>query len=278
MTNDEQLERQVERWLAETARPMPAELLNDVLLELPRSSRRSWPPASFPWRRFRPVLGVGLAAAVIVAVGVAGNAIPLLQAWLPPGGSATPPPSALARVWDPAADFQVGSHASNPSGDAYGNPGVWAYLYGPGTAREPAGYTPMPSFDAGLDQWWVPGFDTLKIYRNGDGTGLELHPFRTDNEGIRTAILRWTSPVDGQMQVRAQFILRQVCQVAAGGTTVSVDDAASRLWTADIPAQQAGSFETTIAVRRGSTLFFVVEPGSDSNCDTTTLVLRITTR
>jgi hypothetical protein len=276
MSSDDQLERQVERWLAETARPMPPELLDDVLLELPRTSRRSWRPAGIPWRARRPVLAVGIAAVLIVAVGLAGNAVPFLQRWLP-AGAGSPAPTGLVRTWDPAADFRVGSLAANPSDDAYGNAGVWAYLYGPSTAQDPASYALMPTFNVKLDQWWVPAFRTLNIYPNPDGTALELHSFRTGNEGIRTAILRWTSPVAAQVRLHAQFTLGQTCQVQGDGVIVSVDDAATRLWTAAIPAHETRTFDTTIAVETGAPLYVVVEPGADSNCDTTTLVLRIST-
>lgn len=277
MSTDDQLERRVEQWLAETARPMPPEILDDVLLELPRVARRSWPRIETPWRRLRPALAVGLVAALIVTVGLAGNAIPFLQRWFPAGGSATPGPAAVARVWDPYADFEVGSHAANPSGDAYGNPGVWAYLYGPGTSREPAGYVLMPSFDTSTNRWTVPGFQTLEIYPVSDGTAVELHPFKTGNEGARTAILRWTSPVAAQVSVRARFIVGQTCPVRGDGVIASIDDGATRLWTADVPEGDTASFDSTVVVQPGSTLYFVVEPGIDSNCDTTTLVLRIAT-
>jgi hypothetical protein len=277
MSPDDQLERQVERWLAETARPMPPGLLDDVLLELPGTPRRAWLPAGIPWRTRRPVLAVGMAAVLIVAVGLAGGAIPYLQRWLPAGGGESPAPTGVARRWDPAADFRVGSLAANPSDDAYGHTGVWTYLYGTSTAPDPSGDVAMPSFDASRDQWVVPGFETLGISRSADGTGLLLHPFRTGNEGIRTAILRWTSPVTGEVRVHAQFTLGQTCQVSGDGAIVSVDDSATRLWTAAIPPHQTRTFDTTIRVEIGTPIHVVVEPGADSNCDTTSLALRIST-
>jgi hypothetical protein len=277
MSSDDQLERQVERWLAETARPMPPELLDDVLLELPRTRRRSLAPAGIPWRARRPVLAVAIAAVLIVAIGVVGSAFPFLQRPLPAGIGESLAPAGLVRTWDPAADFRVGSLAANPSDDAYGNSGVWAYLYGPSIARDPGGYALMPSFNESLDQWWVPGFRTLNIYPTPDRTALVLHSFRTGNEGVRTAILRWTSPVAARVRVRAQFTLGQTCQVTGDGAIVSVDDAATRLWTAAIPPHQTRTFDTTIRVETGTTLYVVVEPGADSNCDATTLALRIST-
>jgi len=274
MSADDQLERQVERWLAEMARPMPPGLLDDVLLELPGTRRRSWVPAGIPWRARRPVLAVAVAAVLIVAVGLAGSAVPILQRWLPAGGQSSAP-TGLVRTWDAAADFRLGSLGVNPSDDAYGNAGVWAYLYGASTAHDPAGYVPMPSFDTSRDQWVVPGFETLGI--NPDGSALELHPFRSGNEGIRTAILRWTSPITGPVRLHAEFTAGQTCQVAGDGVIVSVDEAATRLWSEVVPAQQTRIFDTTLPVAVGTQLHFVVEPGADSICDTTTLILRIST-
>src|SRR5688500_1358920 len=107
MSTDERLEREVERWLAETARPMPPELLEEVLADVPRA------PQAGSTGRFgsRPrwlVPGAIAALTLVVAVAVVANLRPSLG----PGGVPThgnsPAPSGIPLAWDPFEDFVTG--------------------------------------------------------------------------------------------------------------------------------------------------------------------------
>lgn len=96
MSGDDNLERRLETWLESTARPMPPELLDDVVTTVSRL-RPIGIRAHFPsGRRWRLVTGA--LAAVILAVGV-GAALRLPVG--PNPGSTPAPPSAPAS--DPTA-------------------------------------------------------------------------------------------------------------------------------------------------------------------------------
>lgn len=88
---DDDLERRLEGWLADTARPMPAELFDDIVAAAPRVARagvRAEFPSGGRWR-----LAIGaLVAVVVVAIGV--GVVGRLP--LAPGASPSPPPGPSA--------------------------------------------------------------------------------------------------------------------------------------------------------------------------------------
>ena len=58
------------------------------------------------------------------------------------------------------------------------------------------------------------------------------------------------------------------------GDTKVLDECVSQNWI-NVDPGQSRPFETTIDVEAGQSLFFVVDPGRASNCDTTELELSI---
>jgi hypothetical protein len=278
MMPDDRLKERVEQWLADTAQPIPAEVVEDILRELPGQGR------AWPWtrssRRWAWPVAVGAAAVLIVGLGLAAKT-PFLQALLPGAGGRSPAASVTIMAWDPALDFGLGREARNPAADGFGNLGTWRYLYGETEALDPATFSLMPDFDVGDGAWSVPGLLNLRIYRSGGPTEpedtIELHPFRTDNEGTKPAILGWTSPISARVSVHAAFVLRQVCDVPADGVLVHLAHDAASIWSAEIPALQQATYDGTMTVERGESLYVVVSPGEDSSCDTTTLTLRVST-
>lgn len=99
MSDRDDLERRLEAWLEATARPMPPDLLDEVVATVPRVARAGT-RAEFPSGRRLRVAIVGLAAGVVLAVGL---------------GIAMRIPPEPAAVATPAASQ---SPASNPSAEA----------------------------------------------------------------------------------------------------------------------------------------------------------------
>ena len=95
---DDDLERRLETWLADTARPMPPELFDDIVASAPRVAR-SGVRAEFPsGGRWRLALG-GLAAVAVLAIGLG-----LAGRWPlgPEAGDSGSPSSSLEPRFSPA--------------------------------------------------------------------------------------------------------------------------------------------------------------------------------
>ena len=59
------------------------------------------------------------------------------------------------------------------------------------------------------------------------------------------------------------------------GIIWSVDQASESLQTTILPAGEASAFDLTTTIRKGETLYFIHDPGSDSNCDSAFVTLAI---
>lgn len=119
MSDRDDLERRLEAWLHETARPMPPELLEEIVATAPRANRAGV-RAVFPsGRRWRFTLA-GLAAAVVLAVIVGVT----LRGPLGPGASATPSVSSPVPSATSASPSVSPSAGSTPSAPVTGL-GVW---------------------------------------------------------------------------------------------------------------------------------------------------------
>jgi hypothetical protein len=107
--NKDELEARLESWLADTARPMPQELLDEIVAAVPRVDRPAF-RAEFPsGRRWRLALGA-VAAVLVVAVGLGS----LLRVPFAPGASPTPSaPSSGPTAATPTASSSV---APSPGG------------------------------------------------------------------------------------------------------------------------------------------------------------------
>ena len=88
---------------------------------------------------------------------------------------------------------------------------------------------------------------------------------------MRASIVAWRSPVDGVVTARGDVQGDQSC---GDGTVLSIDDASTTLETIDVQ-RGVSAFEVRADVTEGDTLYFRVDPGNDSNCDTTWLRLQI---
>jgi hypothetical protein len=108
VSGDDNLERRLEAWLEATARPMPPDLLDDVVAtahRVPRSGVRAEFPSS---RRWQLAGGALVAVVVLAVVGAA------LRAPLQPGASVIPTPSSegASTPPSPGPSPSIGSTAS----------------------------------------------------------------------------------------------------------------------------------------------------------------------
>ena len=108
MSGDDNLERRLEAWLEATARPMPPELLDDVVTSVSRARPngvRARFPSGRPWR-----LVTGALAVVILAIGIGAA----LRLPIGPGSSSTPaPPSPIGSDVASAAPTIGAWHRNN---------------------------------------------------------------------------------------------------------------------------------------------------------------------
>jgi hypothetical protein len=108
MSGDDNLERRLEAWLAETARPMPPELFEDVVTSASRAGRNGV-RARFPsGGRWRLVTGALAVAILVVGIGAA-----LRLPFEPSPGSTPAPPSSLGSDATPTAPGLGAWHRNN---------------------------------------------------------------------------------------------------------------------------------------------------------------------
>jgi hypothetical protein len=273
MSPDDQLERQLQRWLADTAQPMPRELLEEIVADVPRL------PQGGATGRFRPgprwlVPGVAVAVTLVVAFATLANFAPRLGPGALPSSGTLTPTTGAAQIWDPHADFVTQGPGANPSPDRYGNADVWSYRYTISGDHDPEAAFRLGSFDPATGSWTAAGLTNLLVARHEPG--IVLHPW-TDGRISRSAIVAWTSPIDGEISVEGRFLkLQTPCEVPANGVTVSVDLDRSTLWSETL-VTGSRPVELLVTVQRGATLSFIADARANANCDGVQLELRIST-
>jgi hypothetical protein len=262
MRSDEEVERLLEDWLIDEAQPMPRGVLEDSLESVARTPQTS--ASGFGWGRFRRTVRVTAAAAVLILVVVVGGLT------VDRIGSLLPTASAHQMVWDPGAEFRRAPNQRNPGPDSYGNPNVWSFLSSP-VAHAPSQYEPLQSF---ADNLWT-GPSMVVAYPDKDG--LVVHPSMASGSA-QFAILGWTSPVAGEVTIHG-FVLMidRNCKELGGGIGFSVDRGSSTLFASEIRPGDSDHVDVTATVRRGDSVYFIVDPGADDTCDATLLSLEIST-
>ena len=196
------------------------------------------------------------------------------QTGLRPGAPPLVAPAGTFR-WDPWADFQRSPNQQNPSPDQYGNPDVWSYLAGPSLDHDPGTYVPMPSYevvDAVYEKWTYPHDMYLLIAHLEDPDELQLHT----GAGWLT-VLAWRSPINGTIQVNGTLRLRGgECANVATGVLFSIDKGAHTLSRVVLNEPGTENIGAMTKVAQGESLYFILDPGRETNCDTTLLTLSIT--
>jgi hypothetical protein len=263
MKNDADLERELEAWLSESASPMPdrlAESIADVPARHGQVSGRARPI----WMR-RVAFASALAATVVVLAIVSPIIVQRTQTFF---GSASSPPTF---TWDAVLNFREAPNQLNPSPDSYGNPAVWSYLRSQSTAHDPSEYIPFADFEpSGEKNWYDADYVNLFVGLAPGDDRLTLHPWGGSDD-VRASIVAWRSPVDGAVTMRGDVQGDRSC---GDGTILSIDQASTTLESIDVHRGVA-AFEVRADVTEGDTLYFRVDPGNSSNCDSTWLRLQI---
>lgn len=185
------------------------------------------------------------------------------------------------KVWNAATDFQVFPNQANPGPDSYGNSEVWSYLHSDAQVHDPSHYVPFDHYSviaSNVEQWdtGVPN----KPFLVGVERGLHqmlLHP----NIGCNFtcflyAVIGWRSPINGVVNIYGDMHLPPASFCTSGhGINWSIDKGATSLVTGSLVLGGTGAFTLTTRVMRGQSLYFVVDPGFDTDCDLTFLDLTI---
>ena len=208
------------------------------------------------------------------------------------------------KVWDLASDLRR-SFKTNPSADSFGNNKCWHFMQSPTLAHNPATYIPLPTYKAaasnvqGLLVWQgnavqgdprnIPELPLVGINTTGslqnvtssqvswpDGEVL-MHPSKS-----QFAIVGWRSPVDGTITITggvtgldahsgdgvAWYIDRNEKTLAHGAIRTAESQ--------NFQAGDSGNSLSSVAVRIGDFLYFIVDPNGDYHFDSTGLKVTIT--
>lgn len=179
----------------------------------------------------------------------------------------------VSQLWDPVADFRRSPDQSNPSPDAYGNEAVWSYMQSAGFDHDPAQYTLLPNFagpDVGREDWYNDEYVNLIVGYAGEA--LLMHPWggRVQSD-IRSSILAWRSPIGGPISVTGSAAVDASC---GDGVIFWIDQHDRSLETTALGSGRH-EFDLETTVSPGAMLYFGVDPGFDSDCDSTFLNLTI---
>jgi hypothetical protein len=274
MRSDQEIERLLEDWLADEAKPMPQLLLENVLDGVGRRPQyRAGTSARFGWLT-RSLTTVAVAAGLIlVAIIIAPTVVLQLQAvWR----SATGAGPAEPMHWDAMLQFREHPNHLNPAPDGYGHAVVFTYLRSSGSVHDPSQYVPLADFEAdGLQRWYDPEFDGLYVgWAPADDGMLTMHPYGGRVDG-RAAIIAWRNPIDASLRFSGRVEVDATC---GDGIIFSIEQGA-RIFEAFALPSGSRTFEHEVDLfHAGEVLYFIVDPGANSQCDTTRFNVAIDTR
>jgi hypothetical protein len=280
MTDDRDVERKLEAWLQDEARPMPDYVLEASIESVARTGQVSAHRPVVPrgWLRDRRLVAIGAMAAVLaVAVAIGPRIVDRAD---PLGFSGSNPGSSPALSWDAAGDFRRSVEHANPSADRYGNPGVWSYMRSATDSHDPTTYMLLPDFvvDVDRDTWYEEDLVNLLVGANRTDPVISMHPWSSGNRAENHhAILAWRSPITGTVELRGGVAhIQPTCITGpTDGTTLFVDLGDTSLVTLPLDPGEGEPISTRVEVAAGQSLYFVLDPGRASNCDATQLTLSI---
>lgn len=273
MRSDADVERTLEDWLEEEARPIPPHVLESVIAGASQRAQlgHAGPLSAGPvLQRF---LLASAAAAMLLLVVIAG---PIAVERIGSLVGSLPASDAGQRHWDPFLDYVGAPNEINRSPDAYGNVGVWSFMETTGGVHDPGNYRLLPAYqvvDASTEQWYEPSLLNLVVGRAIPERAMLLHPFGGGDD-IRGAVLAWRSPIADAVSVTGHVDVDASC---GDGIVLGIDRNADQLDAITLPAG-GRDFTVTVEVAEGDSLYFIVEPRADSLCDSTYLRLSIDRR
>jgi hypothetical protein len=266
------LERLLRDRLERTARQLPSDALGSVLERVATTPQLAPRRRDAGWRS-RTALALAVAVVAILAVLIGPQAMDRIGSMIP-NGRAPGPVVNEAMHWDALLQFRGAPGQSNPAGDGYGNRIVFSYLDDSGNPHDPSQYRLLGAFATGeLDRWYDAGGDGVSVgWVPGSGV-LQLQPAGGGTDS-RAAIVAWRSPVNRAVVLAGEVEVDATC---GDGIVFSIDRGAETLETFHLGGG-ARVFSHELNVAAGDTIYLIVEPGSNSFCDTTWLTATIDTR
>jgi hypothetical protein len=272
MRSDHEIERLLEDWLEDDARPMPHEVLEGALEAVARTPQAG--VGGLFGRQRSGLVGILIAGGVLALTVLAGGlAIDRIGSVVPNASESQRP----EQVWDPIADWRSAPNEENPSADRFGNAGVWRYMRGTSISHNPVQYILMPNYERDLpgflgEAWSEPAMINVFVARLVADPSIYLHP----TSGVY-AILAWRSPVAGEVTIDGVVARPQnPCDQPSHGLLFSVDRGSETLRTMSLDLGQSTDFNLNTMVGMGDTVYFVVDADGDANCDLTQLRLTVT--
>jgi hypothetical protein len=180
-------------------------------------------------------------------------------------------------TWDAAADFERAPRPANPGRDRYGNT-VWSYRYSSqGRAHDPATYELLPIFTAGPGhQIWLVEPDSRSASVGITSSEMILHP--APSHLGHNAVLAWRSPLAATVRLEASLYRLQLqCAAPANGVVWSLDQGNRTLRTGTLVDGTPESFEASLTVAAGESVYVIIGDNGDYNCDSTGVRLSIET-
>lgn len=264
--SDEGIERLLEDWLEAEAQPMPLDVLEGVLESVARTPQALKRGGIAGWLTQGPIGVLGAAAVLLLVVVAGGLAVNRIGSFIPTASSQPSASAGPVLTWAQDEDF-LAVPGENPAPDSYGNPAVWTYLRS-FALHLPSAYEVLQDF---ADSQWTDSLVTVYSDR-----GLVLAPSR-DGQGAHYVILGWKSPITGEVAIRGSAdLLQRTCPAAADGVRLFIDRGLETLDVRDIPAGQTSTFTIDVTVASGDSIFFIVDPLTNSNCDETAMNFLIT--
>jgi hypothetical protein len=268
--SDHDLDRELADRLARRARPASPRVLDTALARIrtvpqARAAHGAWMD--------RAVLAVALAGVLVLAVLAGPPAVDRL-AGLTGGPRQTGASSQPGMLWSGALQFRAAPNQQNPVGDGYGNDDVFSYLRNGGSVDDPVGYLVLPDFASdGIDRWYDPNVPGLYLGLGPGPNRLELRP-SGGGDTSHAAILAWRSPVDASVTVTGSIEVDAAC---GDGILFSIHQGVTTIEQRAL-ANGTVQFTDDVVVRTGETLYVLVAPGANDQCDTSWLTVDIATQ
>ena len=279
MRSDRDIERELAGWLERTTRPLADDVLQQSVHAALATGQVKAGRRHGGFIALRVTTAVAIAAVVVLAV----IAAPNVPEWLrglglraPVGSDASGTPSPEME-WDAMMSFRE----LNPAPDGYGHRFVYSWLRSSGLDHDPSTYVPLPDYEETDDivRWFDPEYDAPE---NGDlyigvpkgDDHIQLHPWGGGND-IRASIIAWRNPDDASLVMSGSVEVDGTC---GDGVIFSIEHGPDVLREVTVRSGRQ-TFELAVdAFPAGEALYFIFEPGANSDCDTTRFNVMIRTR
>jgi hypothetical protein len=265
--------RRLEDWLADEASPMPEAVMASIVEGVAEQSQLGRRRTLALWRPgWRTVITAMVAGLLVIAVAIGPGVVRDLATFLGTRSDLVEQGADFMQ-WDVMRTFRESPIQLNPAPDAYGHTTVFTYLRGSRAGRGPTEYVVLPEFEAdgSVQSWYDPAIEGLYVGYAPGTASLELHPAGGGVDS-HAAVIAWRAPVDTSVAVTGRIEVDASC---GDGIVFSVGRGTEILERLDMPAGSQTFSIPLGVVRAGDVLYFVVEPGADSRCDTTWLTATI---